>query len=52
MRLRRRIKCQGLSLVELLCCIVIIAILVGLLLGPVTKAYKRARGLVTDINGG
>jgi prepilin-type N-terminal cleavage/methylation domain-containing protein len=38
----------GFSLIELLCVIVIILILVGLMLGPIFRAYKKARGLGED----
>ena len=38
-------KLGGFSLIELLCVIVIILILVGLMLGPIFRAYKKARGL-------
>ena len=39
---------RGFSLLELICCIAIIVILVGLLLGPVAKAYKRAKALAGE----
>ena len=39
------------SLIELLCAIAIIAILVGLLIGPVSRAYKRAKNLSGEVSG-
>jgi type II secretory pathway pseudopilin PulG len=32
-------------MIELLCVITIILIMIGLMLGPITKAYKRAKAL-------
>ncbi|MGZ8900294.1 MAG: type II secretion system protein [Limisphaerales bacterium] len=39
----RRRKDRGFTLIELMCVIAIILILVGLMLGPVTRAYTKAK---------
>jgi prepilin-type N-terminal cleavage/methylation domain-containing protein len=39
----RRRKQSGFSLIELMCVIAIILILVGLMLGPIMRAYRKAK---------
>jgi prepilin-type N-terminal cleavage/methylation domain-containing protein len=39
----RRGRRSGVTLIELLCAIAIIGILMGLLIGPVWRAYKKAK---------
>jgi prepilin-type N-terminal cleavage/methylation domain-containing protein len=45
MALRSQAATRGVSLIEVLCAIAIIAILAGLLLGPVARALQRARAM-------
>jgi prepilin-type N-terminal cleavage/methylation domain-containing protein len=45
-RAERRVR--AFTLLELLCVIAIILILVGLMLGPIFRAYKRAKRLDGD----
>jgi prepilin-type N-terminal cleavage/methylation domain-containing protein len=40
---------RGFTMLELLCCVAIILILVGLMMGPVMKAYKRAKKLSEEV---
>lgn len=40
---------RGFTMLELLCCIAIILILVGLMMGPVMKAWKRAKKLTEEV---
>ena len=51
MQVRKNARRNGVTLIELLCVIGIIAILVFLMLGPVTRAYKKARILAGDVTG-
>jgi prepilin-type N-terminal cleavage/methylation domain-containing protein len=39
---------SGFSMIELLCVVAIILILIGLMLGPIMKAYKKAKRLGED----
>jgi prepilin-type N-terminal cleavage/methylation domain-containing protein len=39
----RRRKQRGFSLIELMCVLAIILILVGLMLGPIMRAYRKAK---------
>ena len=41
----RRRKRSGFSLIELMCVITIILILVGMMLGPITRAYRKAKNV-------
>jgi prepilin-type N-terminal cleavage/methylation domain-containing protein len=50
-RLERK-RLGGVTLIELLCAITIIAILMSLLIGPVARAYKRAKSLSGEASGG
>ncbi len=43
---------RGVSVVELLCVVTIIFILASLLLGPVLKAYRKAKNFAAEVDGG
>ena len=43
-----RRKQSGFSLIELMCVLAIILILVGLMMGPITRAYTKAKNFEND----